>query len=385
MDFVYPGLLSTLPTFLDQFSRPITAGGYSNASPMRIQIAYQCALTLKTLIDPYLLRRLKRDVNTQLPHKTEQILFCKLTDCQRKVYERIIDSEFTQKVIREEVEPFQIISQLRKVCNHPDLLALREGDSHFLDGISASTGEFGHWDRSGKLSVLRRMLPQLQQQGHKVLLFTQTKQMLNMMEEMVNNLGFRYCRMDGDTAITSRQKHIDMFNKDSTIFIFLLTTHVGGLGVNLTGADYVIIYDPDWNPSTDIQARERAWRLGQTRDVTIYRMMTKGTIEEKIYHRQIYKQFLTDKILKDPNQKKFFKHSDLEDLFSLQDDDEVAESTELFPEAEIMEDNIDEGMNQNPESQSNGEKEKNNASLLKALFNKVLLYIIIIIMLYRRD
>lgn len=113
--------------------------------------------------------------------------------------------------------------------------------------------DFGHWDRSGKLSVLRKLLPELEKQSHKVLLFTQTKQMLDIMERMSNNLGFRYCRMDGDTPITDRQKYIDMYNRDPSIFLFLLTTHVGGLGVNLTGADYVIIYDPDWNPSTDIQ------------------------------------------------------------------------------------------------------------------------------------
>lgn len=115
MDFVYPGLLSTLPNFEDQFSKPITAGGYLNASPMKIQIAYQCALTLKTLIEPYLLRRMKRDVNAQLPHKTEQILFCKLTDIQRKIYLKVISDEYTEKVIKEEVQPFLVISQLRKV------------------------------------------------------------------------------------------------------------------------------------------------------------------------------------------------------------------------------------------------------------------------------
>src|SRR5215469_12775625 len=100
---------------------------------------------------------------------------------------------------------------------------------------------------------------------------------------------------------------IKMFiSQDPNVYLFLLTTKVGGLGINLTGADRVIIYDPDWNPSTDLQARERAWRLGQKREVTIYRLMTVGTIEEKIYHRQIFKQFLTNKILKDPKQRRFF-------------------------------------------------------------------------------
>ncbi len=106
-------------------------------------------------------------------------------------------------------------------------------------------------------------------------------------------------------------------SKDPSIFVFLLTTRVGGLGVNLTGGNRVIIYDPDWNPSTDTQARERAWRIGQTRQVTIYRLLTSGTIEEKIYHRQIFKQFLTNRVLKDPRQRRFFKANDLYELFTL--------------------------------------------------------------------
>ena len=96
-------------------------------------------------------------------------------------------------------------------------------------------------------------------------------------------------------------------------FVFF---RVGGLGVNLTGANRVVIFDPDWNPSTDTQARERAWRIGQEKDVTIYRLLTSGTIEEKIYHRQIFKQLLINRVLKDPTQKRFFKSNDLYDLFT---------------------------------------------------------------------
>merc|ERR1712093_336923 len=139
---------------------------------------------------------------------------------------------------------------------------------------------------------------------HKTLLFSQGVQMLNIIEEFLKGLdGFNYLRMDGGTPIKDRQILVDRFNNDPDLHVFLLTTKVGGLGVNLTGANRVIIFDPDWNPSTDIQARERAWRLGQKKEVTIYRLMTAGTIEEKIYHRQIFKQFLTNKILKDPTQR----------------------------------------------------------------------------------
>jgi DNA excision repair protein ERCC-6 len=121
------------------------------------------------------------------------------------------------------------------------------------------------------MQLLAKILPLWREQGHRVLLFSQTKQMLDILEKFIQELGMSYKRMDGDSNIKSRMSKIDEFNRNAKIFCFLLTTKVGGLGTNLTGANRVIIYDPDWNPSTDLQARERAWRIGQTRDVVIYR------------------------------------------------------------------------------------------------------------------
>lgn len=160
----------------------------------------------------------------------------------------------------------------------------------------------------------------------RALVFTQTQQMLDILEKMVIQRGWTYHRMDGSTPVGTRSKLIDSFNSSSSVSLFLLTTRVGGLGINLTGASKCIIFDPDWNPSTDVQARERAWRIGQTKEVTVYRLIVSGTIEEKVYHRQVYKQFITDKVLKDPRQKRFFKAKDLSDLFTL--GDEYAEGTE---------------------------------------------------------
>lgn len=168
------------------------------------------------------------------------------------------------------------------------------------------------------MQVVKALLELWKSEGHRTLLFSQTRQMLDILETFLKRTGqYKYLRMDGTTIINHRQQLVDEFNNTPEIDVFLLTTKVGGLGVNLTGADRVIIFDPDWNPSTDVQARERAWRLGQKKDVTIYRLMTAGTIEEKIYHRQIFKQFLTNKILKDPKQRRFFKMNDLHDLFTL--------------------------------------------------------------------
>ncbi|KAM4730444.1 DNA excision repair protein ERCC-6 [Anableps anableps] len=323
-DFVFPGKLGTLPVFMEQFSVPITMGGYSNASPVQVQTAFKCACVLRDTINPYLLRRMKDDVkaNLSLPDKNEQVLFCRLTEEQRQVYQSFLDSKEVYQILNGDMQVFSGLIALRKICNHPDLFS---GGPRILKGIPedqlTKEEHFGFWKRSGKLMVVESLLRLWFKQGQRVLLFTQSRQMLDILEVFVREKDYSYLKMDGTTAIASRQPLIARYNEDKSIFIFLLTTKVGGLGVNLTGANRVIIYDPDWNPSTDTQARERAWRIGQKQQVTIYRLLTAGTIEEKIYHRQIFKQFLTNRVLKDPKQRRFFKSNDIYELFTLADPD----------------------------------------------------------------
>lgn len=327
-DFVYPMRLGTLVTFKSQFEIPIRQGGYASATNLQVQTAAKCAATLKDAISPYLLQRYKADVTSDLPQKTEQVIFCKLTREQRNVYKRFLGSDDMASIIRGRRNSLFGIDILRKICNHPDLVD-RQMRTHDSD--------YGNSDRSGKMQVLKGLLEVWKDTGHKTLLFAQTRQMLDIIEKFIESLsGFNFRRMDGNTPIKDRQTMVDEFNKDPDLHVFLLTTRVGGIGVNLTGADRVIIYDPDWNPSTDMQARERAWRLGQKRDVTIFRLMMKGTIEEKIYHRQIFKQFLTNKITRDPQQREGFQASDLYDLFSLtEENDKELETTKLFKNADV--------------------------------------------------
>lgn len=328
-DFVFPMRLGNLVNFKNQFEIPIRQGGYASASNLQVQTAAKCAETLRDAIRPYLLQRYKADVTADLPQKSEQVIFCKLTAWQRTVYKRFLGSEDVQSIIRGKRNSLFGIDILRKICNHPDLV------DHALRSREA---EYGKGDLSGKMQVLKGLLEVWRDTGHKTLVFAQTRQMLDIIEKFLRTLGgFDFRRMDGNTAIKDRQHMVDEFNSNPDIHIFLLTTRVGGIGVNLTGADRVIIYDPDWNPSTDMQARERAWRLGQKRDVTIFRLMTKGTIEEKIYHRQIFKQFLTNKITRDPHQREGFQLSDLYDLFSLtEENDKELETTRLFKNAEVI-------------------------------------------------
>ncbi|OAL38319.1 hypothetical protein AYO20_02378 [Fonsecaea nubica] len=329
-DFVFPMRLGTLVNFRNQFEIPIRQGGYANASNLQVQTAFKCAETLKDAISPYLLQRFKIDVASDLPKKSEQVLFCKLTPLQRDEYKRFIGSGEMDAIMNGKRQVLYGVDILRKICNHPDLT------DHKRLSIKAGYN-YGDPSKSGKMKVVGSLLELWKETGHKTLLFAQHRIMLDILEKYVRSLsGFKYRRMDGNTPIQLRQSMVDEFNTDPGLHVFLLTTKVGGLGINLTGADRVIIYDPDWNPSTDLQARERAWRLGQKREVAIYRLMTAGTIEEKIYHRQIFKQFLTNKILKDPKQRQTFHLSDLHDLFSLGNEGEPTETSILFKDAQVQ-------------------------------------------------
>ncbi|PHH59134.1 hypothetical protein CDD81_3710 [Ophiocordyceps australis] len=328
-DFIYPMRLGTLVNFRAQFEIPIRQGGYANASNLQVMTAEKCAEALKETIGDYLLQRLKVDVAADLPAKTEQVLFCKLTESQREAYETFLSSDEVSAILSRRRQSLYGIDILRKICNHPDLLD---------KSLARKAGyNFGHARLSAKLQLTRDLVEKVMiPNGHKTLLFSQGKLMLNIIEKSMREQGISYLRMDGETPVDQRQPMIDRFNTDPSIHVFLMTTRTGGLGTNLTGADRIIIFDPDWNPSTDLQARERAWRLGQNKPVKIYRLMTEGTIEEKIYHRQIFKQFMTNKVLKDPKQRSSYDLSDLYDLFSYSRGDEAAHArSDVFKGAQV--------------------------------------------------
>jgi len=343
-DFVFPGRLGTLPAFEGEFAEPIKKGGYANASPMQVQLAYRCALTLRDLINPFMLRRMKKDIKevSRMPGKTEQVLFCRLSSRQRALYEAYLKSDEVRNILRGSTSLFRSITILRKICNHPDLVCgsdqssfesfVRDGAQTKKDDSDSSSSEddFGNdndvdgeeylVDRSGKFEVLAKILPLWKEQGHRVLIFCQWTKMLNIIQRFTALQGWKFLRMDGSTNVGSRQRMVDDFNGDDSYFGMLMTTRTGGVGLNLTGADRIILYDPDWNPQTDAQARERAWRFGQKNAVTVYRLITAGTIEEKIYHRQIFKTAVTNQVLQDPRQRRLFSQRDLRDLFTLKAD-----------------------------------------------------------------
>ncbi|KAF5302011.1 hypothetical protein FQA39_LY10481 [Lamprigera yunnana] len=347
-DFVVPGKLGSLPTFMEHFATPIMNGGYSNATPIQEATALSTATALKELIYAHLLRRSKDEVKEYifLPHKSEQVLFCSMTDEQRDLYKGYLMGEHVGMILgrggknyfsenRMRSNMLVAITTLRKICNHPDIYA-EAADDYSKETEDNSEQKYGFYKRSGKMIVVSALLKIWKKQKHRVLLFTQSRAMIIIFEAFLMQQGYKYLKMDGNTSITARQPLINKFNEDSSYDVFLLTTKVGGLGVNLTGANRVIIYDPDWNPATDTQARERAWRIGQEKQVTIYRLLSGGTIEEKIYQRQVWKQLLSNKILLDPRTQKFFKTSDLYDLFSFTESNESnPETANIFRNSRI--------------------------------------------------
>ncbi|TQS35335.1 hypothetical protein Golomagni_04247 [Golovinomyces magnicellulatus] len=328
-DFIFPMRLGTLVSFRQTFETPIKQGGYANSTNLQILTATKCAEELKTVISPYLLQRMKVDVASDLPKKTEQVLFVKLTKPQREAYQAFLASEDVSSIMKGTRQSLYGIDILKKICNHPDLIDPGlKNKPHY---------KWADPKKSGKMKIVENLLNLWKGFSHKTLLFCQGVQMLEILENFIRDLGsFNYLRMDGSTNIKDRQTMVDQFNSSPDIHVFLLTTKVGGLGVNLTGANRVLIFDPDWNPSTDIQARERAWRLGQKKEVTIYRLITAGTIEEKMYHRQIFKQFLSNKVLKDPKQRQTFQMKDIYDLFTLgSNEDNTTETGQMFKGTEV--------------------------------------------------
>jgi len=237
---------------------------------------------LHAVLKPFLLRRLKSDVEKSLLPKKEVKIFFGLTKMQREWYTKILmkDIDIVNGAGKQEKMRLQnILMQLRKCCNHPYLFDGAE------PGPPYTTDEHLVYN-SAKLMVVDKLLPKLQAQGSRVLIFTQMSRMLDMFEDYCWFRGWQYCRIDGQTPHEDRDRQIQEYNAEgSSKFIFMLSTRAGGLGINLYTADVVILYDSDWNPQMDLQAMDRAHRIGQKKQVRVFRLVTENTVDEKIVEK----------------------------------------------------------------------------------------------------
>jgi len=236
---------------------------------------------LHIILKPFLLRRLKAEVEKTLPAKKELKLYVGLSKMQREWYKAVLlkDLGTLNGQTKENARLNNILMQLRKVCNHPYLFDGAEPgppyttDSHLVTNC-------------GKMVLLDKLLLRLFEQGHRVLIFSQMTSTMNIIEDYLVWKSYKYCRLDGNTSYDERQEYIADFNKpNSEKFVFILSTRAGGLGINLTSADVVILYDSDWNPQQDLQAQDRAHRIGQTKPVMVFRLVTENSVEERIIER----------------------------------------------------------------------------------------------------
>jgi hypothetical protein len=247
------------------------------------------AKNLDQELSPHLLRRTKKMVDANLPPKTHLILPVPLSLMQRKYYRWILGRQFSQlNQDGHQTSLLNVMMELKKVCNHPFLFENARAEA---ERAGASSGGYETDNKtlrdlvrhSGKMVVLDKLLRKMKEKGHRCLIFTQMVRVLDLLGEYLVLRGFRYQRIDGNTDRTARQMAMDHFNAPgSEDFCFLLSTRAGGLGINLTSADTVIIYDSDWNPQNDLQAEARAHRIGQTKPVSVYRMVSVDTVEEQI-------------------------------------------------------------------------------------------------------
>jgi non-specific serine/threonine protein kinase len=299
MDFLLPGYLGSQEFFRNNIERPILDGG----------TATNVAQMLNAKTRPFILRRLKADVEKELPPKIESVLHVEMTPSQKQLYAQILN-EVRPKVfdaIKKKgiqgasVSILAALLRLRQVCNHPNS----------IDALSELPG----YD-SGKFNLLKDLTTEALESGRKILLFSQFRGMLSIIRSWLDEMGVNHLYLDGTTR--NRQDLIDQFSQDESVRLFLISLKAGGAGLNLMAADTVIIYDPWWNPAVESQAVDRAHRIGQNKTVSVYRLVTEESVEQKIMALKSKKSKLVDALINENGLSTInLSKGDLESLFSL--------------------------------------------------------------------
>ena len=303
LNFLLPSIFKSCNTFEQWFNAPFATTG--EKVELNEEETVLIIRRLHKVLRPFLLRRLKKEVETQLPEKTEYVIKCDMSALQRVVYRHMQSkgimltdgSEKDKKGKGGARTLMNSIMQLRKICNHPFLFenleqALTEGtNASFINGPEL-------YRVSGKFELLDRILPKFKQSGHRVLLFCQMTSCMTVLEDFFTFRNYTYLRLDGSTKAEDRGQLLKQFNENnSEYFIFLLSTRAGGLGLNLQTADTVVIFDSDWNPHQDLQAQDRAHRIGQKNEVRVLRLVTVNSVEERILAAAKYKLNLDEKVI----------------------------------------------------------------------------------------
>ncbi|KAI8588783.1 SNF2 family N-terminal domain-containing protein [Geranomyces variabilis] len=363
-DFLMPGFLGTERQFNERFSKPIQASRDAKSSSREQEKGALAMEALHKQVLPFLLRRMKEDVLHDLPPKIIQDYYCELSDLQKSLYEDFAKSQAKEgaeqilngddaddsaagKKPKKSGHVFQALQYLRKLVNHPSLVINPSHPQYSKIQARLAVSKSGIKDlvHAPKIQALQQLLldcgigaePTAGGSGaggvtataapHRALIFVQLRPMLDIIEHDLlkkHMPSVSYLRMDGQTDPASRTDIVRKFNEDASIDVLLLTTHVGGLGLTLTGADTVIFVEHDWNPMKDLQAMDRAHRIGQKRVVNVYRLITKGTLEEKIMGLQKFKLNIASSVINQENSGlKSMDTDQILDLFSLGSSDQA--------------------------------------------------------------
>ncbi|KAJ9662133.1 hypothetical protein H2201_006241 [Coniosporium apollinis] len=332
-----PGRFGSLATWKMCISEPLKMGQAHDATYQQLAKARKTATSLvKNLLPAFFLRRMKTLIADQLPKKSDRVVFCPLTDTQADAYENIVNSDTIEYIrLSSEMCPcgsgkkrgwccytdipgrgkwqnhvFPAIVLLQKLANHlaqliPTSTDPQEKQAKDLENLQIAVPDrwkdlyqqkdsilhYANQDFCGKWKILKKLLTFWHAGGDKVLVFSHSVRLLKMLQMLfTSTTSYNVSYLDGAMSYEDRAKTVDSFNADPAQFVFLISTKAGGVGLNITSANKVVVVDPNWNPAYDLQAQDRAYRIGQTRDVEVFRLVSAGTIEEIVYARQIYKQ-----------------------------------------------------------------------------------------------
>jgi SNF2 family DNA or RNA helicase len=336
LNWTNPGRFASLASWRESISKPLKIGQAHDATSLQLGLARRTANKLvKNLLPNFFLRRMKSLIAHQLPKKTDRVVFCPLTATQAEAYNNYIECDIVE-YIRTSGEicdcdsgkkrgwccyteipgygkwqqyTFPAIQNLQNLSNHLALLIPSgkdtiEKQSKVLETLQFALPDsykdlyrqrdsifnYSNQDFCGKWKILKKLLQFWYTNGDKVLVFSLSVRLLKMLHVLFEATEYNVSYLDGQMSLEDRARAVDDFNSNSQQFVFLISTKAGGVGLNITSANKVVVFDPNWNPSYDLQAQDRAYRIGQLRDVEVFRLVSAGTIEEVVYARQIYKQ-----------------------------------------------------------------------------------------------
>ncbi|XP_031464063.1 DNA excision repair protein ERCC-6-like 2 isoform X1 [Phasianus colchicus] len=352
MDWAVPGLLGSRVHFKKKFSDPVERGQRHTATKRELATGRKAMVKLARKMSSWFLRRTKVLISDQLPKKEDRMVYCSLTEFQKAVYQAVLKTEDVSLVLRagepcscnsgrirknccykmnshgETIKSLQFsyLTILQKVANHVALLQTdntsKQQETHIkrvCNEVFSSFPDFMKLSKdaafetisdpkySGKMRVLQQLLNHFRKKKDKVLLFSFSTKLLDVLEQYCIASGLDFRRLDGNTKSEDRIRIVREFNRVQEINICLVSTMAGGLGLNFVGANVVILFDPTWNPANDLQAIDRAYRIGQCKDVKVFRLISLGTVEEIMYLRQVYKQQLHCAVIGSENAKRYFE------------------------------------------------------------------------------